>query len=233
MSFSRGPKIVTDGLVLCLDAANKKSYPGSGTTWTDLSGQGNNGTLTNMSATPLDSGNGGSLVFDGVNDYVDFGTDIIISADNQGWAAEYWFNTSSASTLQHFNSAENDEFNANWLAIYNSKLAVWNRSPGYWKYGSTVIQSNNWYQAVFVCDSGGTNYRYYINGIREGGDHVNNVWNSIYSSFESRYIGRYEFNNSYSRYFVGKIPSIKFYNRALTAQEVQQNYNATKGRFGL
>ena len=231
MAYHNNPRIVTDGLVLCLDAADKKSYPGSGTTWYDRSGNGNNGSLVN--GVGYVGTNGGSLSFDGVDDYNDFGSDIIISPDNQGWTAEYWFNTSSASTLQHFNSAENDEFNANWLAILNSKLAVWNRNPGYWRYGSTLIQSNTWYQAVFVCDAGGTNYRYYINGIREGGDHVNNVWNATYSSLETRYVGRYEYNGSYGRYFVGKMPIVKMYNRALTADEILQNYNAVKGRFGL
>jgi hypothetical protein len=231
MALSHSPSIVTSGLVLCLDAANPKSYPGSGTTWTDLSGNGNNGTLVN--GVGYSGDNLGSLSFDGVNDYIDFGSDIIISPDNQGWTAEYWFNTSSASTLQSLNSAENDEFNANWLSIYQSKLAVWNRNPGYWKFGSTIIQSNTWYQAVFVCDAGGTNYRYYINGVAEGGDHVNNVWVAIYSSLETRYVGRYEFSGSYSRYFVGKIPIVKMYNRALTAQEIQQNFNATRSRFSI
>ena len=62
-----GPKIVTSGLVLCLDAANKRSYPGTGTTWTDLSGNSNNGTLTN--GPTFSAGNQGSIVFDGTNDY--------------------------------------------------------------------------------------------------------------------------------------------------------------------
>ena len=102
----------------------------------------------------LPIGKGLGFEFNGSSDYIDLGSDVVISPDNQGWTAEFWFNSDSASTLQHFNSAENDEFNANWLALYNSKLAVWNRSPGYWRYGDTVIQSNTWYQAVFVCDAG-------------------------------------------------------------------------------
>ena len=65
MALAHSPKIITDGLVLCLDAGNTKSYPGSGTTWTDLSGNGNNGTLTNMDGANLDSANGGSFTFDG------------------------------------------------------------------------------------------------------------------------------------------------------------------------
>lgn len=175
----------------------------------------------------------GQPEFDGTDDYLDLGSDVVISPDNQGWTAEYVFNTNSASTLQHFNSAENDQFNANWLAIYNSKLAIWNVSPGYWRYGDTVIQSNTWYHAVFICDAGGTNYRYYINGEREGGDHVNNVWNATYSSLEVRYIGRYEYYGSYSRYFNGEIPVTKMYDRALSDKEVKQNFSSYRKRFNL
>ena len=68
MGLAHSPKIVTNGLVLCLDAGNTKSYPGSGTAWTDLSGRGNNGTLTN--GPTYSSTNGGSVVFDAVDDYV-------------------------------------------------------------------------------------------------------------------------------------------------------------------
>ena len=71
MATLYSPKIVTDGLVLCLDAGNNKSYPSSGTAWNDLSGNNNNGTLTNG---PTFTGSfGGSIVFDGTNDYVDLG----------------------------------------------------------------------------------------------------------------------------------------------------------------
>ena len=70
MGLAHSPRIVTDGLVLCLDAASKRSYPGAGTTWTDLKG-GNNGTLTN--GPTFDADNGGSIVFDGSDDYVNCG----------------------------------------------------------------------------------------------------------------------------------------------------------------
>jgi len=173
------------------------------------------------------------LDLDGTDDYVDLTSDVQISPDNQGWTAEYWFRTDAASTLQHFNSAEGDEFNANWLAILSSKLAVWNRSPGYWRYGDTVIQSNRWYCAHFVCDSGGTNMRFYIDGVREGGDHVNNVWTASYSSLEVRYIGSYKYSGSMSRYFNGKISIAAFYNRALSNAEIKLNFNARRGRYGV
>jgi hypothetical protein len=69
MSLSHSPLIVRDGLVLCLDAANPRSYPKSGTTWSDLAGA-NNGTLTNMTDN-FNQDDKGSLSFDGSNEYVD------------------------------------------------------------------------------------------------------------------------------------------------------------------
>lgn len=203
----------------------------------DLTGSSRRFFLSNNSKIRTNSNLNGpakkTIHLDGSNEFLDLGEDITISPDNQGWSAEYWFYTNNASALQHFNSAESDTFNANWLAIYNSKLAVWNVSPGYWKYGDTVIQNNTWYQATFVCDVGGTNYRYYINGVREGGDHVDNTWTAQYSSFEVRYIGRYEYSNSYSRYFDGEIGLVKFYNRPLSSQEVNLNFQGLRTRFAI
>lgn len=175
----------------------------------------------------------GNTSFDGSDDYIDIGSDIMISPNNKGWTAEYVFNTDSASTLQHFNSAEADDFNANWLALLSSKMAVWNVSPGYWRYGSTVFQSNTWYHIAFVQDPGGTNMRFYVNGVAEGGDHVGNSWTASYSSLKTRYIGRYEHAGGYSRYFNGEIPVVKFYKDALSSDEIKQNYNSYKKRFNI
>ena len=175
----------------------------------------------------------GNTSFDGSDDYIDIGSDIMISPNNKGWTAEYVFNTDSASTLQHFNSAEADDFNANWLALLSSKMAVWNVSPGYWRYGSTQFQSNTWYHIAFVQDPGGTNMRFYVNGVAEGGDHVGNSWTASYSSLKTRYIGRYEHAGGYSRYFNGEIPVVKFYKDALSSNEIKQNYNSYKKRFNI
>lgn len=175
----------------------------------------------------------GNTSFDGSDDYIDIGSDIMISPNNKGWTAEYVFNTDSASTLQHFNSAEADDFNANWLALLSSKMAVWNVSPGYWRYGSTQFQSNTWYHIAFVQDPGGTNMRFYVNGVAEGGDHVGNSWTASYSSLKTRYIGRYEHAGGYSRYFNGEIPVVKFYKDALSSEEIKQNYNSYKKRFNI
>ena len=73
MGTGYNPRIVTENLVFCVDAANIRSYPKTGTTWTDLKG-GNNGTLTNMDAANFSSNNGGSLSFDGAGDYIQLGS---------------------------------------------------------------------------------------------------------------------------------------------------------------
>ena len=89
---SSGP-IITSGLVLFLDAGNTSSYPGSGTTWTDLSGNGNNGTLTN--GPTYTSSNGGAIVFDGINDFVNSGSSISLPGDISvfAWVYASSFNT--------------------------------------------------------------------------------------------------------------------------------------------
>ena len=128
----------------------------------------------------------GQPEFDGTDDYVDLGSDITISPINQGWTAEYVFNSDSASTLQHFNSAEADSENSNWLALFQSYLQVW--------------------------------------------DHGQNV---ARSALITRYIGRYEYNNSYGRYFNGHIPIARLYDAPLTAAQIKQNYKAYKNRFNI
>ena len=85
MALAHSPRIVTDGLALCLDAGNTKSYSGSGTTWNDLSGNGNTGTLTN--GPTYSSDNGGSIFFDGTNDYVSLVDNL---GDPQQFTIEFW-----------------------------------------------------------------------------------------------------------------------------------------------
>ena len=94
MGCSSGPDIIEDGLVLCLDAASKRSYPGTGTTWTDLRGD-NNGTLTNMDASNFDQANGGSLTFDGTNEDVDVSIQNI--AGFEFGSISIWFNLDTSS----------------------------------------------------------------------------------------------------------------------------------------
>lgn len=173
----------------------------------------------------------GQPEMDGSSDYIDLGADLAVSPINQGWTAEYVFNSDSAEVLQHFNGCEEDTHNAGWIALYQNKLQVWNRSPGIWKKGSTVFASNTWYHVAFVQESG-TSMQFYVNGVAEGGDHVSYSWNASKSAFFARYIGRYEYGG-YSRYFNGHIPVTRLYDKGLSAAEIKQNYNTLKNRFDI
>tara|TARA_B110000858_G_scaffold517_1_gene689 strand:+ start:734 stop:1993 length:1260 start_codon:yes stop_codon:yes gene_type:complete len=177
----------------------------------------------------------GQPEMDGTDDYVDLGSDVEVSsvsnAASNGWTAEYVFNTDSASTLQHFNGCEEDVHNAGWLALLSSKLAVWNRSPGVWKYGSTTFASNTWYHIAFV-QVNSTTMKFYVNGVAEGGDHVSYSWNASKSAFFARYVGKYEYGG-YSRYFNGHIPVTRLYSKALTATQIKQNFKIYKKRFDI
>ena len=94
MGTGYNPRIITDGLVLCLDAANTRSYPGTGATWTDLKGS-NNGTLTN--GPTFSNDNGGGIVFDGTDDDVDFSTSFLDVSANQGVTISAWIKTTDSS----------------------------------------------------------------------------------------------------------------------------------------
>ena len=174
----------------------------------------------------------GQLEFDGTDDYIDLGSDVAISPINQGWTAEYVFNSDDASVLQHFNGAEEDTHNANWLALLSSYMAVWDHGAGVWKYGSTQFSDNTWYHIAFVQETG-TSMQFYVNGVAEGGNHASFSWTANRSALNCRYVGRYEHNGSYSRYFNGHIPVARLYDAPLTAAQIKQNYNAYKKRFNI
>ena len=221
-----GPNIVTEGLVLALDAGNKKSYPGSGTTWTDLSGQGNNGTLQN--GPTFDSGNNGSIVFDGVNDYISIESISLNSANITAisWVYLNSFYESQNSTIGiHIDGGTNGGFR---VYAKSSLTGVWMR---YSNGNATSISSNNtlplnkWFQITFISD-GQTGKIYLNENVFLSGTFSNTPVNVNGSAWISRFSGG-------GYYLVGNTSTSLLYNRALTPQEVQQNYNATKSRFGL
>lgn len=186
---------------------------------------------TSINASYVGFDSTGQPEFDGSDDYIDLGSDLAISPINQGWTAEYVFNTDSASTLQHFNGCEEDVHNAGWLALYQSRLQVWDRTSNVWKMGDTVFASNTWYHIAFV-QVNGTTMQFYVNGVAEGGNHVGFAWTAAKSAFFARYVGKYEYGG-YSRYFNGHIPVTRLYSKALTASEIKQNYNSLKNRFNI
>jgi hypothetical protein len=211
MSLAHSPSLVLPGLVLCLDAANPKSYPGSGTIWTDLSGNGNNGTLVN--GVGYSGSNLGSLSFDGVDDYINAGTPSISVGKI---TVNAWMRITSGSLLQHIVDSASNSWH---LAILNDN------GPYFWN-GSTYHQSapaltvGQWYMLTGVQ---GTTLDIYINGVlgQSIATNANVTTNNVN-------LGRYQ---SASRPFVGNIAQVSIYNRALSAQEIQQNFNALRSRF--
>ena len=232
MSVKGGPNIVTSGLVLELDAGNIKSYQSGSTTWFDKSGNVNNGTLTN--GPTFNTGSLGSIVFDRVDDYVDLGGSLPLIENT--FTVNSWINTnvlptaSSAGDIQNIIGGPSIVNNSDYLCIRTKRIAIWNRessgdgAPIGWYSSQTDLVVDTWYNVVLTCDSG--YYKMYINGSLDSDiPYLGNTWNNL----QSRYIGKL----SNERFFSGKISIVQYYNKKFSADEVLQNYNATKGRFGL
>ena len=224
MGAFAGPEVVEDGLVLCLDAANRRSYPGSGTTWTDLSGLGNTGTLVN--GVGYNGSNLGSLVFDGSNDYVSIPNPI---TSNLPYTVLQWIKPNVA--LPDTTSA-----NSRKTPLVGPG-PVWN--PGYWmtarvfrvhaqtEYRDVTINwvgDTGWHQVGQIFD--GTTCYTVIDGSVLLGTRI--AYNPL---VPSTILMGAETTTGSGVNWNGNISNTTFYGRALTASEIQQNYNALKGRF--
>lgn len=170
-------------------------------------------------------------------DYVDLGSDQVIKTTG-GWTVESWvkFDTvpggyDNVNSPGNFIGSDSVSYNSWYWSVLGNKLALWNISPGTWRYGSTTLQANTWYQTVLVSDPSGTSYQMYLNGVAEGGDHTTYSWNASYSGLRVRYMGRG--NSSNTRRINGYLPVTKIYNRALSAAEVNQNFQALRGRYDV
>ncbi len=237
MALSHSPQISLNGLVLCLDAANRKSYPGSGTTWTDLSGNGNNGTLTNMDGTNLSSANGGSLTFDGTNEYVSLGNNKLRYQDNFTIEAFCRFpnlpnNPGSACGARH-PIVYNHDYGYNLLVAADGKVN-WNvyntSSTNAAASSANSVVGSNYFQAIGI--KSGTTISLYVNGVFQSS--ANLTTNAVaYILNEPFAIGGYATCGPNKFYATGNISILKAYNRALSAAEIQQNFNALRGRFGI
>jgi hypothetical protein len=217
MSVNTRNSIVTNGLVLYLDAANRISYVSGSTTWNDMSGFSNNGTLVN--GPTFNNGDGGSIVFDGVNDYVTIPSSSLLNTLTQFTYTAY-LNISSSDTYGAIIARDNSLV---WYAgrtVVGQRLFIGGSAPGD---SNTFLPSNRY---AFICVTwDGTTIRYYFNGAPDGtATNTRSAFNTTPIS-----IGRYQTGE----YFQGNIPIIQIYNRALSQQEIIQNYNATKARFNL
>jgi hypothetical protein len=227
--------------VLHLDAANKKSYPGSGTVWYDLSGNGKNGTLTN--GPTFSSDNGGSIAFDETNDYVS-----VSNFGIQSHSICAFVRTNKLNDFQGIFGQANDIWNNLSVALriknnnaINYVLSGSGTSSGNYSEYETNFQlsANTWYYVCSTFDR--PNRNIYLNGIEQQcfvAFGTQTVDYDLYNSISNIIIGGYAYSNAGGggglNYLLnGNISCLNLYNRALTAAEVQQNFNALRGRYGI
>jgi hypothetical protein len=230
MAFQYSPKIVTDGLVLYLDAANTKSYVSGSTTWNDISRGGNTGTLVN--GPTFNSGNGGSIVFDGTNDYVTCGNILDYTSGNFTFSCWVYINSlTTNSPGQGPILFYKGQFNSKGYytqITQTGNLSIVTNNPGANNTSTTnsgIISAGNIYNLTF--SRNGTSIRIYVNGVdvtTSPGVHANPT-----TSSEPFLISTY----ALSIYSNIRIFNFLNYNRALSSLEILQNYNSTKSRFGL
>ena len=218
MAFNYSPKIVTDGLVLYLDAANTKSYVSGSTIWTDISRTNNNGTLTN--GPTYTSTFGGSIVFDGVDDSVVSANTINITG-SAARTINIWFRStgtiSTRQALAYFGSEAAS--GRSYIEIESSQFRF---NTGAVSLGGAVV-ANVWYNGAVTF--GGSILTVYINGVQ-----VNTSTPTVNTGLGSLILGRFV-TNVFP--LTGNIAQYSLYDRALSAQEILRNYEATKTRFGL
>ena len=226
--------MIEDGLVLKLDTSDKNSYPGSGNNWIDVSGNGNNGTLTNA---PTFSNN--SILFDGIDDYVvrnqpiNTGQNFSVFA----WVRPGAINVRNAivgngypyvSTKGWLFSTATNYGNP---LILNSFFISIGSDNAYRTAASNSLVTNVWNYIGGIVTNGGQDIKLYSNGIETSYYGGTLSATTVVYDINELNIGRRYSTNSES--FIGSIANIQIYNRVLSASEILQNYNAQKSRFNL
>lgn len=228
MSIQAGPTIIKDGLILALDAADQGSYPGTGTIWSDLNGNSNNGTLTN--GPTFDVNDGGSIVFDGVDDYAPLDSSVTLGNTFTINAFVKLTGSNNDTSIVGTNANGSDNYfgirgvNNAIYATYTQSTDVNNSAT----YGATILSYNRWYYLSMVVNV--STVKVYLNGILDGSSTPHQFtigyWDGNYT------IGRRSHDFA-TRYFYGNVANVTFYNRVLSAAEILQNYEALKPRFKL
>ena len=219
-------KIVTDGLVLALDAADRNSYVSGSLTWRDVAGS-NNGTLTN--GPTFNSANNGSIVFDGIDDNATFnnipGTSF--SLISSSFTTEFWIYTTTGSS-QGFISSNQTAANGGQYAFLirsNGIFVSFYGTPTYTDvYGGDVI-TGSWSHYVNTFNYDNQSSSIYVNGILRGTS-ANLTGTVTQNLIGAAYIGTWGSFGGY--YFNGNIAQTHIYNRALTLLEIQQNFTQVK-----
>ena len=237
MATEYNPRIVTDNLVFYVDAGNTKSYPGTGDTWTDMSGV-NNGTLTNSPT--FSSDNGGYFDFDGADEYVDLGS---IGSSNAlllddpaggGLTISTAFNWTLGDSFPRIIDKSDGSSGQNGWSFFINKNASMNNGRLRFSEDSVSMTSDTysepatWQIWTFTHVKADGAWVWYMNGMS---DNSGTTTYSIPADEIDAQIGRAWANGS--KRYKGKIPFVMVYNRALSAAEVKQNFDALKGRYDL
>ena len=240
MASKSGPDIIEDGLVLCLDAASKRSYPRTGTVWTDLTGS-NNGTLTN--GPTFDAGNGGSIVFDGSNEYVNMGDLSYIFNNVTQYSVNLWFYHSGSNSLAGIFGKLGTSGSLIAIQIYSASLFFHpldsNGVRGYINSFSQTIPTDQWTHVGMVYNGSGEEgsfttagnvkrLKVFINGQQVSINYDGKIPTSTGSIGSATWaLGAWRENRELN----GGVSGLSIYNRALTADEIRRNYLSTKERF--
>lgn len=222
MTFIHSPRIVTDGLIMYLDAANPRSYPGSGTAWNDLSGNKNNGTLTN--GPTFDSGNGGSINFDGSNDYVELGN--ILNVGTGDFTLEMWYYRETQLNTYPKIASKGAYQAGGWRIIdINSSFEFNYGTPQTGVVSSAASVNNRWNHGVITRLNG--SLRAYSN--TQGGNSVSFTGDLTTNSYTYQLATSPNGGENWK----GRLAIYRHYNIGFTQNMVLQNFNATRSRFGV
>ena len=222
--------IVTDGLVFMVDAGFTPSYPGSGTTWTDLVGS-NNGSLIN--GPTFDSGNGGGIVFDGTNDKVNVSSDAL--ADSSEGTVLVWIKGTEKGGIYNCQSGGGNQNTlgsstntARWaMGFGNGDFQLRIGDGAHVSLTTTDSVYDNNYHMVGSSWTSGSEWNLWIDAVKK----ATGTNPKAYTKGTTLEIGWISWDPS--AYFEGTMYIFLSYNRALSSTEVLQNYNAQKGRFGI
>ena len=237
MGSYRGPQIVTNGLVLYLDAANPKSYTGTDI-WLDRSGGTSSGLLVNGPS--FSSTNKGSIVFDGVNDYVNVSSPNFNPVGNSDFSVSCWLKLNSlpltnprivCQSVNVNNFYNLATYGGNSPGTYDSFWFEVKKEGVYYGTGFSANKyvTNVWYNLVGTFNNTTNTSVFYVNSILRGGSGVN----AISEAFPYGPIIIANNNTSTINSLPGNIALVKIYNRVLSATEIVKNYNALKSRFNL